>query len=151
MPLRGVDDLARTLQQRIPDEVVEAARDAIATGADELVALMKSRVPRDQGALAASIGWSFDGAPEGSISIGEFRGKEFGQIKATIYAGDATTVVYNSRGVAFQNARIQEFGTRGGVPASDYFLGSYKTLRRRIRSRITRNVRAAIKKAYANG
>ena len=151
MAIEGLDDLAKVLSQRIPDEVQEAAKKAIAVGADELVALMKSRVPVDQGALRNSIGWTFGDIPEGAISVGEVNGNEFGIIKATIYAGNENTVVYNSRGIAFQNARIQEFGTRGGVPASNYFLGAWDTLKRRIRSRITRETNKAIRRAYANG
>lgn len=151
MPLRGIDHLARRLSRRIPDEVQAAAKAAIAKGADELVAEMKARVPQDQGKLRDSIGWSFDGAPDGAVSVGEVKGREFGKITATVYAGDSNTLVYNSRGATFQNARLQEFGTRGGTPASGYFLGAWRAKKRRIRSRITREVNKAIRRAYAKG
>lgn len=151
MPIEGVEELARLIQQRLPDGVIEAARRAITIGADEVVALMKSRVPVKEGALRDSIGWTFGDVPDGSISIGRVSGREFGQIAATIYAGDSTTVVYNSRGVGFQNARMQQFGTRGGVPASDYFLGAWADKRRSVRARITREVNKAIREAYARG
>lgn len=151
MPLRGTEDLAALLAQRIPDNVIDAARGAISVGCDDLVALMKSRVPVQQGTLRDSIGWTFGDVPEGAISLGQVGGREFGQVVATVYAGDASTMVYNARGIAFQNAKIQQFGTRGGVPASDYFLGAWRAKRRSIRSRITRAVRAAIREAYARG
>ncbi len=151
MPLRGVDDLAVLISQRIPESIQEAAKGAITDGCDELVAMMKSRVPSDQGKLRDSIGWTFGDAPAGAVTVGTVADKKFGQIKATVYAGDETTMVYNSRGIPFQNAKLQQFGTRGGTPASDYFLGSWQVLKRRIRSRITRKVNAEIRRVYANG
>lgn len=151
MPIQGLDDLAALISNRIPDSVIDAAREAITIGCNDLVALMKSRVPVDQGALRDSIGWTFGDVPDGSISLGQVAGREFGQIAATVYAGDQTTLVYNARGVAFQNAKLQQFGTRGGTPASDYFLGAWAAKKRSIRSRITRKVRAAIREAYARG
>lgn len=128
--------------QLVQDEVVQEMEKSAAL----LVSEMKALVPEDEGDLKSSIGWSWGDAPAGSLTIGSFRGREFGKLKITIYAGNSTTIVTNKRGIEFQNARLQEFGTVN-MAANPYFFPVFRANKTRIRSNISRAVTRAFKKS----
>ena len=136
--------LKKRLEQKIPERARLAAAKAMEKGAEELVAMMRRLVPIDQGALRDSIGWTWGNAPAGSITIGTVRGRAYGTMRITIYAGNKNTLVDGQGGFQFQNALLQEFGTKN-APANPYFYVSWRTLKRRVRSRITRETRKALK------
>lgn len=138
----GLKSLERKLTRHIPRKVREATRVAMEKGAGEIVALMKSLVPRDEGKLAASIGWTWGTVPEGALAIAS-QTSDLGET-ITIYAGDRSTIVTNSRGYEFQNAILQEFGTQDMTP-NPYFFPAFRTLRKRAASRITRAMKKAIR------
>lgn len=162
MAIIGLDRLKRKLTVTIPAHVERATVAAMEQGASEMVALMKSLAPKGTtGQLAASIGWTWGEAPKGSMALGRMRGRGAqGRKYITIYAGG---------GDAFY-ARFVEFGTQshtiraknapalhlhGGIfveevqhPGSNaqpFFYPAYRALRRRVRGRITRQMKKAIR------
>ena len=148
----GLDRLEKKLK-RMPQLAEDEIRKAMASGADEVVALAKSLVPVDSGDLRDSIGWTYGSAPKGSIAIGEVKATN-GNLKITIYAGNSE---------AFY-ARWVEFGTtphvnggkfagsmHPGAAAKPFFYVSYRALRRRIKGRVTRAITKSAKRAAAGG
>lgn len=146
----GVNRLTQKLR-RFPEAVREEIRKAMEVGATEIVTMMKRLVPVDQGDLRDSIGWTWGAAPEGFMVIGEVQGRGYGDgnLRITIYAGDESTLVEGAR-VYFQKAMLVEFGTRM-TKAQPFFFVSYRALRRRSRSRITRAVNKAAKSVAGTG
>lgn len=155
----------------IPIKVREAVRTALAQNANELVGMMKRLVPVDQGDLRDSIGWTFGDAPDGSISVGALGGgadaDDFGGIKVTVYAGSkqawyARFVEHGtSGGVSGQRTNItgshqsksgrKSYRTHPGAAAQPFFYASYRALRKRMRSRLSRARNKAIREALAVG
>lgn len=140
-----MDGAARFLRKLdlIPRAVIAEVRKAMEQGADEICDLMRRLVPRDDGTLAASIGWTWGSAPAGALKVTSLSGQgAIGVI--TIYAGDATTLVSNKSGGLFQNALIQEHGTKERQ-ANPFFYPAVRALRARVRGRITRAFRKAVR------
>lgn len=113
--------------------VVRAAREAATQGGEEAASAMKYLAPREQGDLVNSI--RVEPAPAGGQFVG-----------VLVKAGDSSTVVVNGTGGTFQNAKIQEFGTKK-MPANPFFFPAWRMNRSRVRGRITR----AIRKAWVDG
>lgn len=130
----------------IPENVRTEVAAQMEVEANKLVRQMRAVAPKDSGQLAASIGWTWGDAPEGSLSIGTIRGNEYGKVKITIYAGGPQTVVKNKRGMEFQLARLQEFGTKR-MPANPFFFPTYRSNEKNIRSSLSRAVTRAVKKS----
>lgn len=143
--VEGLDKLDRRWGA-VPEAVRAAAKEALEKNAQELVQAMRRFVPKDSMALANSIGWTWGEAPAGSMSVGSVGAREYGTMRITIYAGNEQSIVTNKRGIRFQNARIQEFGTKK-MPANPFFYPAWRALRRRQRARLARAIRQAIKKA----
>lgn len=142
--VEGVAQLTRNMTKVIPARVRQAARSAMEQGAEEIVAMMRRLVPVDQGDLRDSIGWTWGEAPAGAMIIGTVGSRDYKTMRITIFAGNKKTIVTNERGIEFQNARLQEFGTQA-MEANPFFFVAWRTMKKRVRSRISRNVRAAIK------
>ncbi|ASY56488.1 HK97-gp10 family putative phage morphogenesis protein [Sinorhizobium sp. CCBAU 05631] len=138
--VEGLDSLKRKLTLAIPYRVRQRTRAAMEKGAGEIVAMAKSLAPvlsehdprRKAGALRDSIGWTWGDAPKGSIVLAQSASVDGERI--TIYAGDSE---------AFY-ARWVEFGTQK-MPAIPFFFPSYRTLRKRVKGRITREMKKAIR------
>lgn len=151
--------------QQIPAVAVEAARQAMEEGAEEVCQLMRQLVPAKSGKLRASIGWTWGDLPPGSFMIDEIRsgpnqGDQYATLRIKIYAGSKD---------AF-HARFVEFGTaphslatnasvkRGkrqaqgaghpGTPAQPFFFPAWKAKKGAFRALIRARVRAAIKEAW---
>lgn len=152
MTIQNLKRLQKKLN-RLPQVVKARIRAAMEQGAEEIVALAKSLVPTDTGALRDSIGWTWGRAPKGAITLGK--------IEAT--GGDLTITIYAGNSEAFW-ARWVEFGTAshtaGGkfegatipaVPASPFFYVSYRANRKRVKSRVTRAINKAAKEVAAGG
>lgn len=152
MSILGLKKLNAKLK-KLPQAAEEAIKRAMAQGADEMVAMMKSLAPRDSGDLVASIGWTWGDAPKGSMSIGKLQSSD-GSLALTIYAGDDK---------AFY-ARMVEFGTaphiNGGLfkgtknpgrKKTPFFYVSFRALRRRTKSRISRAITKSAKQVAAQG
>lgn len=114
-------------------------RRAMETSANEIVALAKNLVPVDKGDLKDSIGWTWGKAPKGAMTLGKVQSDGVdSEFTITIYAGNSEAYY----------ARWVEFGTQK-MGAQPYFYPSYRALRRRSKSRVTRAVTKAIKKVAA--
>lgn len=127
--VKGVAELNKAVAA-MPKRVENAARKAMEKGADELVAMMKRLVPVDSGDLRNSIAWKWGEAPKGATVLAESTPTERG-LKITVYATDF-------------KARWLEFGTVK-MRAQPYFFPSWRTLRKRIKSRIVREQKKAVK------
>lgn len=133
--VKGVREL-RKAAAFMPKRVENATRKAMEKGAQELVDMMKRLVPIDQGDLRDSIGWTWGDAPAGTAVILQGRGgSEYAAMQITVYAG-SDKVFY---------AGFVEFGTKSGKPAHPFFFPSYRALRKRIQSRIKRDMKKAIR------
>lgn len=133
-----MDGAARFMRKMalIPKDVIAAVRAAMEEGAEEIVALMKRLAPRDRGELVNSIGWTWGSAPKGAVAISTVGDGGAGVGVITIYAGG---------GSAF-HAVFQEFGTKN-MTANPFFYPAYRALRSRVRSRITRAMKKAVRNA----
>lgn len=136
---------------RLPAKVKARIREAMEAGADEIVALARSLVPARSGALRDSIGWTYGQAPKGALTIGAVQS----------VGGDLTITIYAGNSEAFY-ARWVEFGTQahvaGGkfsgaaIPAQaarPFFYVSFRSSRKRVKSRITRAINKAAKEVAA--
>ncbi|KFG68701.1 HK97-gp10 family putative phage morphogenesis protein [Microvirga sp. BSC39] len=130
MAVEGIAALRAKLRA-LPKAAKDEIRAALAQSAEEMAAMARRLAPVESGALRASIGWTFGQAPKGSMVLAEGSSDE-AELRVTVYAGSDK---------AFYS-RWQEFGT-AKMAANPYFFPSYRSLRRRIRGRITRATRKA--------
>lgn len=131
--VKGLRNLRRKFVYKIPREVRKATRDALEKGANEIVTFAKSLVPVDKGELRDSIGWTWGDPPKGSITLAKSRSIGRGE-RITIYAGNDKVFW----------ARWQEFGTQF-IAAQPFFFVSYRLLKRRVKGRVTRSMKKAIR------
>lgn len=117
----------------LPAKVEASARVAMEKGAEELVAMMKRLVPVDEGDLRNSIAWTWGAAPKGATVLAESKTADARGLKLTVYATD-------------YKARWIEFGTTK-MSAKPFFFPSWRSMRKRIRSRVTREMKKAIVEA----
>lgn len=107
----------------------------------EIIAgIMRATAPRDELELIKSI--RVEDTDSRKISKGG--GAAF--VGVAVKAGDETTVVTNKRGARFQNARLQESGTRN-MPANPYFNASYRRRKTAAKASISR----ALRKGWLKG
>nr|WP_319250503.1 HK97-gp10 family putative phage morphogenesis protein [uncultured Celeribacter sp.] len=121
---------------RLPKETKKRIREAMRRAADEIVAMMKSLVPVDDGTLQESIGWTWGAAPSGTFVIASLKGAGVG--------GDMTITIFAGGKEAYY-ARWQEFGTVS-MPASPYFFVSWRAANRG-RKGAKAQVRKAVREA----
>lgn len=115
--------------------VVAAGRAAAKKGGEDTAAAMRYLAPKDQRELVNSIRVE-------DAATRQTSGGEVGFIGVVVKAGDETTIVTNERGQRFQNAKLQENGTKN-MPANPYFNPAWRANRTRVRGNITRAVRKA--------
>lgn len=113
-----------------------AGKAAARTGGEEVAGVMRATAPRDEFELIRSI------RVEDTDTRATSSGESVPFVGVVVKAGDETTIVTNARGVKFQNAKLQEHGTKN-MPANPYFNASYRRVRSRVRARITREIRKA--------
>lgn len=130
--VKGVAALHRRFQ-KIPKDIRREVVIAMERMADQMVREMKALAPVESGALKASIGWRWGDAPRGSLSIATFRGRQFGQLKLTLFAAG---------GEAFYGV-FQEFGPN----AQPFFFPVYRANRRLVRGRVSRAITKVVKRA----
>lgn len=141
MAVEGLSAFQRKMAL-IPKVVIEEVRKELEKQATELVEMMRRLAPKDSGALAASIGWTWGDAPAGSIKLGTVAASEGSSLRITVYAGAAGK---KKDGGTFY-ARFQEFGTRN-MPANPFFFPAYRAKRRKIRGALSRAVKRGLKNA----
>lgn len=120
----------------IPKAARVNVKAAMEDAANDIVEEMWSRAPFDEGDLAASIGWTWGEAPEGTLTIGTVGGTEYGALRITIFAGG---------GDAF-HAWFQELGTQN-MPANPFFFPVWRARRKRVKGRISRAMSKAIRES----
>lgn len=120
----------------IPATVRKNMRYELEEIAEQIVAQMYSLAPQLTGDLAGSIGWTWGDAPEGSLVIGQVGNNKYGAMRITIYAGGGDQFY----------ALFQEFGTKN-MPANPFFYPVWRVNRRRVRSRVTRAIKKAVRQA----
>jgi HK97 gp10 family phage protein len=129
-------------------------RGALEKNAEELTAMQKRMAPVASGALRDSIGFTFGDYAPANANVRGVSGGGGGDpdLSVTVHAGDARAWY----------AALVEFGTNPhenkgrfsgtqhpGAQASPYFYPSYRALKRRMKSRATREARKGIKEALA--
>lgn len=129
--------------EAVPQKIRDALAKQLELEAAKVVADMKRLVPVDTGALRDSINWTWGDAPAGSLSIGKVRGREFGKISITIYAGTRDKSLGDAD--AFY-ARFQEFGTVK-MTASPFFYPAWRANKTRVKSALSRAVKKAARNA----
>ncbi|MBZ9943441.1 HK97 gp10 family phage protein [Mesorhizobium sp. BR1-1-13] len=152
MTILGLAKLNAKLKA-LPKAAETAIKAAMAQGADEIIALMKSLVPVDSGDLKDSIAWTWGKAPKGALSLGTVTSVD-GKLIITIYAGNADA--YYARWVEFGTKAHIAGGRFAGaqipaVPAHPFFFVSFRALRKRTKSRITRAINKSAKQVAASG
>ena len=115
--------------------VVAAGQAAARKGGEDVAAAARYLAPKDQRELVNSIRVE-------DAATRQTSGGEVGFIGVMVKAGDETTIVTNERGQRFQNAKLQENGTKN-MPANPYFNPAWRANRTRVRGAITRAVRKA--------
>lgn len=132
--VNGIPEV-QAMFRRKAAKVAAAAKDAAHKGGEDVASAMRYLAPRDEHDLIQSI--RVEDATTRQTSKGER-----GFIGVVVKAGNESTVVTNERGVRFQNAKLQETGTKN-MPASPYFNPAWRANRTRVRAAITRSVRKA--------
>ncbi|AXQ93203.1 HK97 gp10 family phage protein [Cereibacter azotoformans] len=133
--------------RRLPTAALAEIKPAMEAAAKEMVAMMKSLVPEDTGALKDSIGWTWGKAPKGSMVIAAVKASLGGELTITIYAGS------RDKGLGDMDAyyaRWVEFGTQK-MTARPYFYVSYRANKKSAGRKIRAGVRRAAKKVAAGG
>jgi len=148
--IEGLDRLNRKLRA-LPIVAQKRIREAMAQGADEIVAMMKSLCPTDSGDLRDSIAWTWGKAPKGAMTLAKVT-QTGGENTLTIYAGNAEA--WYSRFVEFGTAAHTAGGIFAGatipaISAQAFFFPSYRANKRRVKSRITRAINKAAKEVAA--
>ena len=136
--VNGIPEV-QAMFRRKAGAVFAAGKAAARQGGEQVAQGMRYLAPRDQGELITSI------KVEDAATVKTAKGDR-GFVGVMVKAGDATTIVTNKSGGRFQNARIQEFGTKARA-ANPFFFPAWRVSRRRVRGNITR----AVRQAWLNG
>ena len=150
--IQGLRELNRKMKA-IPPAAKAAARKAVVQGAEEIAAIQRTHAPVDEGDLKDSIHVTLPGqtTPPYSQPGGS---RTAGPEEALVTAGNTKV----------RTAHLVEFGTKahiaGGIfegalipdiPAQPFFWPGYRAVRKRVRSRVTREINKAIKAAATGG
>lgn len=106
----GLAKLQRKLN-RMPKVAKEVIRDAMEKQADDIVRMMKSLAPVDDGDLRDSIGWTWGKLAKGKRALG---GATAVATVESSLGGDLTITIYAGGPKAFY-ARFVEFGTKAST------------------------------------
>lgn len=129
----GDRDRARAKFRSLPKAVRKNVEAALKQNAEELAAAIKRRVPVEYGDLQQSVTWKKGAAKSSSRDQGA--------------DPDLTVRVVEGDKDAFY-APFVEYGTADAA-AQPHFFPTYRSMRRRLKSRLSRAVSKAIKEAGA--
>lgn len=146
----GLDRLNRKLK-KLPAAAEKRVKEAMEQGANEIVAMMKSLAPEVSGDLKESIGWTWGERPKYSQAIATVKSTD-GKLALTIFAGNSK--VRYAHLVEFATAAHENGGMfagtmHPGTKAQPFFFVSFRALRRRAKSRITRAITKSAKEVAA--
>jgi HK97 gp10 family phage protein len=129
--------------EAIPRKIRDELAREMEAQAAKVVADMKRLVPVDTGALRDSIGWTWGNAPAGSVSIGTVKGRQFGKIAITIFAGT------RDKSLGERDAFYAHFVEFGAVkrPAQPFFFPAWRANKTRVNAALKRAVNRAVKRA----
>ncbi|MBR9764143.1 MAG: HK97 gp10 family phage protein [Rhodobacteraceae bacterium] len=135
---------------KVPEDVRKAARLALEKGATELVAEMNRNTPIPE----IIVDWTWGKPPAGAMTLGSRRTSSGGdELAITIFAIAHTEDYPTGHGgvpgwFEFGTAqRAHKSGRRtGAITASPFFWPIWRLRRRRVRSRMTRQVNQALKR-----
>lgn len=136
--VNGIPEV-QAMFRRKAAKVAAAAKAQARVSGEQVASAMRYLAPREQGEIIRSI--RVEDASSVTTSRGE---RDF--LGVVVKAGDETTIVTNESGSRFQNAKLQEHGTKN-MPANPYFNPAWRANRTRVRSAITR----AVRKAWVSG
>lgn len=148
--IKGLKSLETKLK-RLPPAAEKRIKEAMEKGAGEIVAMMKNLAPVDDGDLRDSIGWTWGDAPAYAQKLASVKSTD-GKMKITIYAGNSKVryahlvewgAAPHIAGGMFEGAQ------HPGAPAQPFFYVSWRALRRRTKSRITRAITKSAKEVAA--
>lgn len=152
--MTGILGLARLHRklQRMPEVAKARIKTAMEQGANEIVAMMKSLAPVDDGDLRDSIGWTWGKKPKYAQALATVKSSLAGDLTLTIYAGNekvryAHLVEFATR--AHQNGGQFAGTMHPGTAAQPFFFVAWRALRKRTNSRITRAINKAAKDVAA--
>lgn len=150
--IKGLDKLKAKLK-KLPEAAEKAIKIAMEQGAEEVVAMMKSLAPVDDGDLQMSISWTWGNAPKYSQKIAAVKSTD-GRLAITIFAGNSKV----------RYAHLVEFGSaphiNGGIFAGTknpgaqkqpFFYISWRAKRRKVTSRISRAITKSANKVAGSG
>lgn len=160
--IKGLESLKIKLK-KLPEAAEKAVREAMAQGANEIVAMMKALVPVESGELRDSIGWTWGKAPKYSQKIATIASDD-GRLTITIYAGNsrvryAHLVEFGAKPHAIEPKNAMVLGKDGrfgvhvdhpGAKAQPFFYVSWRANKRRAKSRITRAINKSAKQVAAS-
>lgn len=148
----GLAALERKLK-RMPDKALAKIKAAMEQGADEVVSMMRSLAPEDDGDLRDSIGWTWGKKPKYATALATAKASLGGDLTLTIYAGNSKV----------RYAHLIEFGTAAhtnggmfagsnhpGTKGQPFFFVSWRANRKKVKARIRRAVRNAAKEEAAS-
>ncbi|MET3601815.1 HK97-gp10 family putative phage morphogenesis protein [Martelella mangrovi] len=126
---------------RLPKVAKTMIRDAMAEQADDIVRMMKSLVPVDNGDLRDSIGWTWGrNVPKGATVVAAVKQSLGGDLTITVYAGNEKAYY----------ARWIEFGTVK-MKAQPYFYVSWRANQKNAKRKIRKATRNAAKRVAKGG
>lgn len=164
--VEGIEQFRRTMRM-METEVRDGARLQIEKEATKVAALMRFAAPKNTGALAESIGWTWGDARAGGISARTATsGAVYDFLGVTLQAGGVEGTSREQRRASGTRQRdwkrtgtfssektdvaaYQEFGT-SRMPANPFFFPIWRAERRRVRSNIIAAVRRAVRRINAS-
>lgn len=152
---RGILGLAALEKKlkRLPEIALTKIKTAMEQSADEIVRMMKSLAPVDDGNLRDSIGWTWGKAPKGSLVMEQAKANLGGDLTLTIYAGD--NKAFYARWVEFGTASHTNGGMfqgtdNPGARKQPFFFTSFRANKKSAKRRISKAVRDAAKEVAAS-
>ena len=162
MALLGLLSLRRKFKA-LPDVAQTLIAKAMEEGADEVVALARHLVPKDDGDLRDSIGWCWGDPPKGARIIARSRKvKDKRDMRISVYAGNDKA--FYARWVEFgtqahslakgadissksrRKRALQRTGVQHpGAKAQPFFFPAFRANRKKVKSRISRAITKAAK------
>ncbi|MDF2809507.1 MAG: hypothetical protein K0S56_538 [Microvirga sp.] len=138
---------------RIQGAPRQAIHTALRQGAEEITAMQKRLAPRDSGDLANSIGYTFGNYRVQNANVRGIMGNAGAgdpDLSVTIHAGDSKA--YYAMFVEFGTSQHTAGGkfvgaTIPAVAAQPFFYPGYRSLRKRVKSRISRATTKSIRQA----
>lgn len=151
--ITGAESLERKLRA-LPDAARRLIAPAMEQSAKEIVDMARSLAPSRSGELRKSIDWTWGDAPEGSMTLGTVKaeGAGAGNLRIVVFAGDDRA--FYARWIEFGTAPHAQGGSHKGTrhpgtAARPFFFPAYRTVRKKVKSRVGRAVTKSAKQVAA--